>query len=111
MTAPTPMVATRAEALFRNRDGPWAVVTGPTDGIGRAFADCLAQRRLNLVLVARRGAILDEMADRYASEHGIDTRVLVADLSEPGGPDALADITSALDVGLVVAAVIADDLR
>lgn len=104
MTASMPVVATRAEAVFRNRYGPWAVVTGATDGIGRAFADCLAQRRLNLVLVARRGAILDEMAGRYAAEHCIDTRVLAADLSNPGGPDALADVASALEVGLVVAA-------
>jgi short-subunit dehydrogenase len=95
---------TVAASRFRDRYGPWAVVTGASEGIGRAFADDLARRGLNLVLVARRGAILEEMAARYAIENGIETRVLVADLSDPAGPGALAEATSALEVGLVVAA-------
>lgn len=94
----------RADARLRDRYGPWAVVTGASEGIGRAFADHLAQRGLNLVLVARRGAILEDMAGRYGGEHGIDVRVLAADLSQSAGPDALADVTAALEVGLVVAA-------
>lgn len=104
MTPGPAAAGTRADARFRNRYGPWAVVTGASEGIGRAFADHLARRGLNLVLVARRGAILEDMAARYAAKHGIDVRVLTADLSQSGGPDTLADVTAALEVGLVVAA-------
>lgn len=96
--------ATVADQRFHDRYGPWAVVTGASEGIGRAFADDLARRGLNLVLVARRGAILEDMAARYAIENGVETRVVVADLSDPAGPGALAEATSALEVGLVVAA-------
>ena len=104
MTGGTAVTRLRADVRFRQRYGPWAIVTGASEGIGRAFADCLARRGLNLILVARRGAILEEMAERYAAENGIDTRVLVADLSDPAGPNAVADVAAALEVGLVVAA-------
>lgn len=104
MTRAMTAAGSRADMRFRDRYGPWAVVTGASEGIGRAFADCLARRGLNLILVARRGAILEDMAGRYAAEHGIDTRVLVADLSDPDGAAALADVASVLQVGLVVAA-------
>ena len=33
--------------------GPWGLVTGATDGIGRAYADVLASKGLNVVVVSR----------------------------------------------------------
>ena len=49
-------------AAFRAKYGPWAVVAGASDGTGAAFAEELARRGVNVVLVARRGALLDEVA-------------------------------------------------
>ena len=39
---------------WSNKYGPWAVVTGASDGIGQQVAVELAKRGLNVLLVARR---------------------------------------------------------
>ncbi|HSP18889.1 MAG TPA: SDR family NAD(P)-dependent oxidoreductase [Myxococcaceae bacterium] len=89
---------------FRERYGPWAVVTGASDGIGRDFAHRLAEAGVHLVLVARRAGLLETLAAELSRSHGVSTRILPMDLSQPGAAEALSSGTSDLDVGLVVAA-------
>lgn len=61
---------------------PTALVTGASSGIGAAFAEALAQRKYNLVLVARSLAKMEQMADRFRQEQGISTSVIQQDLTE-----------------------------
>ena len=63
---------------FVNKYGPWAVVTGASDGIGQAFAEELAAVGVNLVLVARREDRLRQLAENVRRAHGVDTRVIAA---------------------------------
>jgi len=80
--------------------GPWAVVTGASEGIGREFARALAADGLKLVLVARRRPLLDALA---AELRGTESRIIDADLSTREGVKRVLSETQSLDVGLVVA--------
>ncbi|CAB4884769.1 MAG: SDR family NAD(P)-dependent oxidoreductase [Actinobacteria bacterium] len=67
-----------------------ALITGPTAGIGAAFARALAASGHDVVLVARDGGRLTALADSLATAHGVGTEVIVADLSQPDGLAAVA---------------------
>jgi short-subunit dehydrogenase len=83
---------------FAKRYGPWAIVAGASDGTGAEFAEQLAARGVNTVLVARRRPLLDELAERLPNE----SRVVVLDLSTPDAGQRLAEATADLDIGLLV---------
>jgi short-subunit dehydrogenase len=87
---------------WTERYGPWAVVAGASEGIGAAFAQALAARGLNLVLVARRAAQLEALAGELASQHGVQTRALALDLAKPESLTALMSGSRDLEVGLLV---------
>ena len=82
--------------------GPWAVVTGASSGIGRAFAHHLAEAGLHLVLAARSTDRLHTLGAALRRAHGIDFRVVTVDLSRPESAAALVAATDDLDVGLLV---------
>src|SRR5579859_1727997 len=67
----------------------WALVTGASAGIGRELARVIAADGWKLVLVARRKAMLDELARELMKAHGTETRIIAADLAEPGSPQAI----------------------
>jgi len=89
---------------FVQKYGPWAVVTGASDGIGQAFAEQLAALGMKVALVARRGERLQQLAGGISQRHGVQARVIAADLSAVEGRVAVEQATSDLDVGLLVAA-------
>jgi uncharacterized protein len=95
---------TRWQRQLHERYGPWAVVTGASDGIGRATAAVLAEAGIHVVLVARRSEVLDALASDLRATHDIDTQVVAADLTTPAGVAAVLDGTRGLEVGLFVAA-------
>jgi hypothetical protein len=57
-----------------------AVVTGASSGLGAVYADRLAARGYNLILVARRADRLTTLASKISAEHGAEVQVLAADL-------------------------------
>ncbi|OJZ68756.1 short-chain dehydrogenase [Mycobacterium paraffinicum] len=87
---------------FAGRYGPWALVAGASDGVGAAFARGLAERGVNVVLIARRQAVLDEVAAKIRDDTAVSTRTLAIDLAEPGAATAIVGATSDLEVGFLV---------
>jgi len=59
------------------------LITGASDGIGAVYADRLARRGHNLILVARRADKLAELADRLRQDTGVAVDVIAADLASP----------------------------
>ena len=82
--------------------GPWALVAGASDGVGAAFAEGLAERGVNVVLLARRQAVLDDVAAGIEARTGAETRTLAVDLAQPGATTTIADATKDLQVGFLV---------
>ncbi len=88
---------------FGERYGPWALVTGGSEGTGAAFARALAARGLNCILVARREAPLAALAAGIRAESGVECVTAAIDL---GAADAIERIVAAVgtrDVGLYIA--------
>src|SRR5258708_35208066 len=87
---------------FATKYGPWALVAGASDGVGAAFAARLAERGVNVVLLARRQAVLDQVAADIESRTSAQTRALAVDLAQPGAAAAIAEATADLEIGFLV---------
>lgn len=76
------------------------LITGASSGIGTAYAEAFAQRKANLILVARSGAVLRQIATKLENLHGITADVVELDLAEPGAAQKLKDKHPKID-GLI----------
>ena len=87
---------------FIEKYGPWALIAGASEGVGASLADQLAARGMDLVLIARNGSLLGEVAARARDEHGVNTHVVVQDLTDPDVGAKVTDATDGLDIGLMI---------
>ncbi|MCY3811022.1 MAG: SDR family NAD(P)-dependent oxidoreductase [Gammaproteobacteria bacterium] len=84
------------------RYGRWAVVAGASEGIGAAFARSLAERGMDLLLIARQERLLRDLAAELREDFAVETRCLVQDLGDDALAEVLARTTRDLDVGMVI---------
>lgn len=87
---------------YAEKYGPWAVITGASDGTGAAYARELAARGLNLVLIARRLPPLDALAEELVAAHDIKVRVASIDLYEADAPAQVIAAAEGLEVGTYI---------
>jgi short-subunit dehydrogenase len=87
---------------FRERYGRWALITGASSGIGEGFARVLGARGMDLVIVARRGELLERLADELKTRHGTNVRVIAMDLASDGAAAELVGRVADLEIGVLV---------
>jgi len=84
--------------------GEWAIVTGCTDGIGKAIAEQFARKGLNLILVSRSIEKLNEQQQEIESKFKVKAKVVQIDFAEDK-PNLLEPVKIAiagLDIGILV---------
>ena len=90
------------DTAFVDRYGAWALVVGASDGVGAAYARAMADRGLNVVLLARRQGLLDEVAAAIRADTGVDARTVAVDLVADDAMATIIAATTDLDVGMVM---------
>lgn len=94
---------------FKERYGPWAVITGASEGTGRAFAHRIAKQGVSCVLVARREEPLAVTAAEIRAK-GVECVTATVDLGTLGAAARLIEAVGDREVGLFIANAGADTL-
>lgn len=71
--------------------GQVAIVTGCSTGLGVQMAKALANQGANIVAVARRQNLIDEVAADIAKEYGVQTLAVRCDITDTAAVDAMVD--------------------
>ncbi|NIO11481.1 MAG: SDR family NAD(P)-dependent oxidoreductase [Deltaproteobacteria bacterium] len=87
---------------FKEKYGPWALVTGASAGIGAEFARQLSNHGLNLILLARRKDRLDALANELQAKHNVEVKTLAVDLAQRDFMSAIQPAIQNLEIGLLV---------
>ena len=80
----------------------YAVITGASSGLGTEFAKALAEKGLNLLIIARRRERLLELASQVRSRYGVEVEILCADLSVREERDRVIARTAELPVAVFI---------
>ena len=91
-----------SDPTFAERYGPWAIVAGASEGVGRALARRIAANGVRCVLVARREQPLAELAQQIRDESGVECVLASVDLAKPDAFDRILAAVGSREVGLYV---------
>lgn len=87
---------------FKQKYGPWALIAGASHGVGAAFAQQLAARGLNCVLVARREEALRDLQAQLIEEYGVEVLLVTQDLAHADATSKLLATVAEREIGLFV---------
>lgn len=87
---------------FTEKYGPWALVAGASVGLGAAFASELAQKGVNVALIARKPGPLGELSADLQRRYNVSVKTIPLDLAAPDMLKTIAAETDDLEIGLLV---------
>lgn len=96
-------IAGEEDLSLGKRYGNWALVTGCTDGLGKAYSLELAKRGLNIVLVSRNEKKLKDTAQEIEAKYPVKTKIITADFAN--GSEAIEIIKkgiASIPIGILV---------
>jgi len=87
---------------FNSKYGSYALITGAASGIGRAFAEVLAERGVNPIILDVNAKDAESLQKELKDKYKVDARALIVDLSAPDFMQRITEAIQSLDVGLVI---------
>ncbi|KFQ23306.1 Hydroxysteroid dehydrogenase-like 1 [Mesitornis unicolor] len=85
------------------RYGEWAVVTGSTEGIGKAYAEELAKHGVNVILISQNKEKLEAVCRSISETYKVETDFVVADFSKGREPyPAIKEALKDREIGILV---------
>lgn len=86
--------------------GKWAIVTGATDGIGKAYALALAKKGMSVILISRTEAKLKAVKEEIESKgyNGVEVKYIVCDYSkfDSKAKQHVKDSIAGLEIGVLI---------
>lgn len=86
---------------LKEKYGQWGIILGATEGVGKAFAEKIAAGGMNVVLVGRREAMLNDLGAAISKEYNVEHKVIVADFADPSCTEKIFSQTAELDMGFM----------
>jgi len=86
---------------FKYKYGPWALVAGASEGLGAAYAEALAKRGLNLILIARRSEKLEILSNKLRNNYPVEIKYQALDLADFGQTKQFVSQLD-LNIGLLI---------
>lgn len=90
------------DSSFIEKYGPWALIAGGSEGIGKSFAEQLAAQGFNLILLARKNDVLQETAAEVRAKYGVDVIAESFDLTAPDLGNRIEAVAGTRDIGLLI---------
>lgn len=87
---------------FLKKYGDWAILAGAAEGLGKAWSESLAKRKMNIVMVDNKPDLLDDLADRLEKEYQVQTIRLKLDLRKEDAFEIVLDNIQQINCRLLI---------
>jgi len=91
-----------ADKAFKNKYGSWAIVVGSAEGLGEAYTNALAKRKMNLILVDNQLEKLTAISEKITTDFGIETVQLHLDLKDGNAVELMLKEIKKTDCRLLI---------